>query len=47
MLEEIRSRSNLENACHHLVQNIVSCYLLSNNVKAKIHGSVFFVILYK
>jgi hypothetical protein len=47
VLEEVRSRLNLENGCHHLVQNIVSCYFLSNSIKAKItYMEVQFFLLF-
>jgi hypothetical protein len=36
MHEEIKSRLNLGNACYHLVQSLLSCRLLSRNVKVKI-----------
>ena len=41
MHEEIKSRLNLENACHHLVQTVVSSCLLSNSIKA-----VHFLLLF-
>ena len=35
--EEIKSRLKSGNACYHLVQNVLSCSLLSKNIKIKIH----------
>jgi hypothetical protein len=35
--EEIRSRLNSENACYHAVQNLLSSYMLSRNMKIKIY----------
>jgi hypothetical protein len=34
--EEIKKRLNSGNACYHSVQNILSCRLLSKNVKLRI-----------
>jgi hypothetical protein len=34
--EEIKSRLNSGNACYHSVQSLLSCRLLSRNVKVKI-----------
>jgi hypothetical protein len=33
--EQIDSRLNSGNACYHLIQNLLSCRLLSRNVDAK------------
>jgi hypothetical protein len=45
--EEIRSRLNLGNACHHWVQSLLSSHLLSRNVKVKIYKTIILsVILY-
>jgi hypothetical protein len=38
--EEIKSRLNSGNACHHSVWNILSSYLLSKNLKIKIYRSI-------
>jgi hypothetical protein len=38
--EEIKSKLNLGNACYQAVQNILSSYLLSKNVKIKIHKTI-------
>jgi hypothetical protein len=47
ILEEIKSKLNLENACFHAVQNIFSSRLLSRNVKIKIYKAIILpVILY-
>jgi hypothetical protein len=35
--EEIKSRLKLGNACYHSVQNLLSCRLLSKNLKIKIY----------
>jgi hypothetical protein len=37
MHEEIKSRPHSGNACYHLVQSLLSSWLLSRNVKVKIH----------
>jgi hypothetical protein len=39
-------RLNLENAYYHLVQNLLSSDLLSQNVKAKIYRTVLFLLLH-
>jgi hypothetical protein len=45
---EIKSRFNLVNACYHSVQNIVSCHLLSKNIKIRIYKAVIFhLVLYE
>jgi hypothetical protein len=41
MQEEIKSRSNLGNACYHSVQSLLSSHLLSRNVKVKIFCELF------
>jgi hypothetical protein len=47
MQEEIKCRLNLENACYHLVQNLLSSRLLSRNVKVKIYKTIILpVVLY-
>jgi len=38
--EEIKSRLNSGNACYHLVQNLLSFSLLSENLKIKIYRTV-------
>jgi hypothetical protein len=35
--DEIKRRLNSDNACYHLVQNLLSSRLLSKNVRIKIH----------
>jgi hypothetical protein len=35
--EEIKRRLNCGNTCYHSVQNIMSSYLLSKNLKSNIH----------
>jgi len=37
---EIKSRLKTGNACHHLVQNLLSSSLLSKNLKIKIYRTV-------
>ena len=45
--EEIKSRLKTGNACHHLVQNILSSSLLSKNFKIKIYRTIILpVVLY-
>jgi hypothetical protein len=45
--EEIKRRLNSGNACHHSVQNLLSSYLLSKNIKIKIYKTIISpVVLY-
>ena len=45
--EEIKSRLKSGNACYHLVQNLLSCSLLSKNIKIKIYRTIILpVVLY-
>ena len=45
--EEITSRSNSGNACYHLVRNLLSCILLSENIKIKRYRTVILpLVLY-
>jgi hypothetical protein len=45
--EEIKRRLNSGNACHHLVQNLLSSHLLSKNVKIRIYKTIILpVVLY-
>jgi hypothetical protein len=45
--EEINSRLNSGNTCYHSVQSILSCHLLSRNVKVKIYKTIILpVVLY-
>ena len=47
ILEEIKSRLRLGNACCHLVQNLLSSRLLSTNLKIKIYRTLILpVVLY-
>jgi hypothetical protein len=47
ILEEIKSRSKLENACYHSVQNPLSSSLLYKNLKTKIYRTIIFqIVLY-
>jgi hypothetical protein len=48
ILEEIKSRLKLGNACYHSVQNILSSRLLSKNLKIKIYRTIILpVVLYR
>jgi hypothetical protein len=40
MHEEIKSRSNLGNACYRLVQSLLSSRLLTRNVKGEIYKTI-------
>jgi hypothetical protein len=42
ILEEIKSRLNLDNACYHSVQNLFSSHLLSKNLKIRTHKNYNF-----
>jgi hypothetical protein len=45
--EEIKRRLNLDNACYHSVQNLLSPHLLSKNLKIRIYRSIILpVVLY-
>jgi len=45
--EEIKSRLRSGNACYHSVQNLLSCRLLSKNLKIKIYRTIILpVVLY-
>jgi hypothetical protein len=44
--EEIKSRLNSGNACHHSVQILLSSRLLSRNVKVKIYKTIILAVLY-
>jgi len=45
--EEIKSRLRSGNACYHSVQNLLSCSLLSKNLKIKIYRTIILpVVLY-
>jgi len=45
--EVIKSRLQSDNACYHLMQNLLSSSLLSKNIKIKIHRTVILsVVLY-
>jgi len=47
ILEEIKSRLRLRNACYHSVQKLLSSRLLSKNLKIKIYRSIILpVVLY-
>jgi hypothetical protein len=38
--EEIKRRVNLGNVCYHSVQKLLTCYLLSENIKIRICKTV-------
>ena len=45
--EEIKSRLRSGNACYYSVQNLLSCMLLSKNLKIKIYRTIILpVVLY-
>jgi len=47
ILEEIKSRLRLGNACYHSVQNLLSSRLLSKNLKIKVYRTIIvLVVLY-
>jgi hypothetical protein len=47
MQEEIKSRINLGNAYYHSVQILLSCRLLSRNIKVEIYKTIILpVVLY-
>jgi hypothetical protein len=47
ILEEIKSRLKLGNACYHSVQNLLSSRLLSRNLRIKIYRTIILpVVLY-
>jgi hypothetical protein len=47
LLLEIKSRLKSGNACYHSVQNLVSCCLLSKNIKIKIYRIIILhIVLY-
>jgi hypothetical protein len=45
--EEIKRRLHSGNACYHLVQNLLSSYLLSKSIKTRIYKTIVLpVVLY-
>jgi len=44
--EEITSRMDSGDACHHSVQNLLSSSLLSNNLKITIYRTIILPVLY-
>jgi hypothetical protein len=45
--EEIKRRLNSRNACYHSVQSLLSCHLLSKNLKIRIYKTIILpVVLY-
>ena len=44
--EEIKSRLKSGNACYYSVQNLLSCTLLSKNLKTKIYRTIILPVLY-
>ena len=45
IMEEIKSRLRLGNACYHSVQNLLSSRLLSKNLKIKIYRTIILPVL--
>jgi hypothetical protein len=45
ILEEIKSRMKLGNACYHSVQNLLSSRLLSRNLKMKIYRPIILPVV--
>ena len=45
ILEEIKSRLKLGNACYHSVQNLLFSWLLSKNLKIKIYGTIILLVV--
>ena len=45
IVEEIRSRLRLGNACYHSVQNLLSSRLLSKNLKIKIYRTIILPVV--
>jgi hypothetical protein len=43
--EEIKRRINSGNACYHSVQNLLSCRLLSKNVKIRIYKNIILLVV--
>jgi hypothetical protein len=43
--EEIKRRLNSGNACYHSVQNLLSCRLLSKNVKIRIYETIILTLV--
>jgi hypothetical protein len=43
--DEIKSRLNSGNACYHSVQNLLSCRLISKNLKIKIYKTVILPVV--
>ena len=46
ILEEIKSRLRLRNACYHFVQNLLSSRLLSKNLKIKIYKTMILPVCF-
>jgi hypothetical protein len=46
MNEEIKNRLNSRNVCYHSVQSHLSSYLLSRNVKVKIHKTIILPVAF-
>jgi hypothetical protein len=43
--DEIKSRLNLGNACYYSVQNLLSCHLISKDLKIKIYRIVILLVV--
>jgi hypothetical protein len=46
MHEEIKSRLNSGNACHHSVQSLLSSRLLSRNIKVKTYKTIILPVVF-
>ena len=46
ILEEIKSRLRLGNACYHSAQKLLSSRLLSRNLKVKVYRTIILPVLY-
>ena len=44
--EEIKSRLKSGNSCYHSLQNLLSCSLVSKNLKIKIYRTIILLLFY-
>jgi hypothetical protein len=44
--EEIKCRLKPGNSCYHLVQNLLSCSLISKNITFKIHRTIILSVVF-
>jgi hypothetical protein len=44
--EEVKSRLNSWNACHHSVQNILTSHLISKSINMKVYRIVIYLLFY-